>query len=38
MLEINKKQFLNFDEKNRAKILRYIVLGLIKYIGEGENK
>ena len=34
MLEINKKQLLSFNEINRARILRYIVLGLIKYKGE----
>lgn len=31
MLEINKKQLLSFDEINRARILKYIALGLIKY-------
>ena len=31
MLEINKKQLLSFDNKNKAIILKYIVLGLIKY-------
>lgn len=31
MLEINEKQLLSFDEINRAKILRYIALGLVKY-------
>lgn len=31
MLEIDKKQLLSFDEKNRAIILKYIVLGIIKY-------
>lgn len=31
MLEISKKQLLSFDEKNRAIILRYIALGIIKY-------
>lgn len=34
MLEINKKQLLGFDNVNRARILKYIALGLIKYIGE----
>lgn len=34
MLEITKKQFLSFNKVNRAKILKYIVKGLIKYIGE----
>lgn len=32
MLEINEKQFLNFDCVNRARILKYIALGIIKYI------
>ena len=31
MLEINKEQLLMFDEVNRARILKYIALGLIKY-------
>lgn len=31
MLEINKKQLLMFDEANRARILKYMILGLIKY-------
>lgn len=34
MLEINKEQLLAFDNVNRARILKYIALGLIKYIGE----
>lgn len=34
MLEINKKQLLTFDNINRARILKYIVLGLIKFKGE----
>lgn len=33
MLEINKEQLLSFDKTNRAKILKYIALGLIKYKG-----
>lgn len=33
MLEITKKQLLMFDEVNRARILKYIALGLIKYKG-----
>lgn len=33
MLEINKKQLLMFDEVNRARILKYIALGLIKFKG-----
>ena len=34
MLEINKKQLLSFNEVNRARILKYIALGLIKLNGE----
>ncbi len=34
MLEINKEQLLSFDNVNRARILKYIVLGLIRYTGE----
>lgn len=38
MLEITKKQFLSFDNVNRARILKYIALGLIKYIGDDTNE
>lgn len=31
MLEMTKEQFLSFNKINRARILKYIVLGLIKY-------
>lgn len=31
MLEIDNKQLLSFNEKNRAVILKYITLGIIKY-------
>lgn len=34
MLEINKKQLLMFNNVNRARILKYITLGLIKYVEE----
>lgn len=34
MLEINKKQLLSYDNINRARILKYIALGIVKYIGE----
>ena len=37
MLEINKKQLLSFDNRNKAKILKLIVQGLSKY-KESENK
>lgn len=33
MLEINKEQLLMFDDVNRARILKYIALGLIRYKG-----
>lgn len=38
MLEINKKQLLSFNEVNRARILKYIALGLIKFIEEQNNE
>lgn len=38
MLEINKKQLLGFDNVNRARILKYIALGLIKYIEDDTNE
>lgn len=31
MLEINKEQLLMFDDVNRARILKCITLGLIKF-------
>lgn len=34
MLEIDKKQLLSYDNVNRARILKYIAMGLIKYKGE----
>lgn len=34
MLEINKEQLLSFDDVNKVRILKYIVLGIIKYKGE----
>lgn len=34
MLEITKEQLLSFDNVNKVRILKYIVLGLIKYKGE----
>ena len=30
MLEITKKQLLSFDDINKARIMKYIVLGIIK--------
>lgn len=34
MIEITRKQLLSFDDINRARILKYIAKGLIKYIEE----
>lgn len=34
MLEINRKQLEKFDNANKARILKYIALGLIRYIEE----
>lgn len=34
MLEINKKQLLSFDNKNKIKILKLIALGIVVYKGE----
>ena len=38
MLEITEEQLLSFDNVNRARILKYIVLGLIKYIPDRNTK
>lgn len=38
MLEITGEQLLSFDNVNRARILKYIVLGLIKYKGESKHE
>lgn len=38
MSEITKEQLLKYDNAGRARILRDIVLGLIKYIGDGTNE
>lgn len=37
MLEINEKQLLNFNNVNRARILKYIALGIIRFVGEKWN-
>lgn len=37
MLEINKEQLLIFNNVNRARILKYIALGLIRY-KESDNE
>lgn len=34
MLEINKKQLLSLNDVEKARMLKYIALGLIKYKGE----
>lgn len=34
MIEITKEQFLSFDNVNRARILKLIVMGVVKYKGE----
>ena len=34
MLEITAKQLLSLDNMNRARVLKYIAMGLIKYIKE----
>lgn len=34
MLEMTKEQLLLFNNVNRARILKYIAMGLIKYKGE----
>ena len=34
MLEINEKQLLSLNDKEKAKILKEICLGKIKYIGK----
>lgn len=31
MLKVTEKQLLSFDNVNRARILKYIALGIIKY-------
>lgn len=33
MIEITREQLLSFDDVNKARILKYIVLGIIKYKG-----
>lgn len=34
MLEINKKQFISFDNKNKIRILKMIAQGIVDYKGE----
>lgn len=38
MLEINKEQLLSFDDINKARILKMIALGIIKYEGNDTNE
>lgn len=38
MVEMNKEQFLLFNNQNRAIILQLIAQGIIKYTGEVNNK
>ncbi len=38
MLEITKEQLLKCDNAGRARILKFIAMGLIKYIGDGTNE
>ena len=38
MVEINREQLLKLNNKEKAKILKYIALGLVKYIGENYEK
>lgn len=33
-MEINKEQFKRLDDKAKAKILKYIALGIVRYINE----
>ena len=37
MLEINEKQLLSLSDKEKAKIIKEICLGRIKYIGEDKK-
>lgn len=37
MLEINEKQLLSLNDKEKAKVLKEICLGRIKYIGKDKE-
>ena len=37
MLEINEKQLLSLNDKEKAKVLKKICLGKIKYIGKDKK-
>ena len=32
MIEINKEKLLKLDNKTRAKMLKFIALGIVKYV------
>lgn len=38
MIEINQKQLLSMNEMNRARVLKYIALGLIKFKRSDTNE
>ena len=38
MKEINEKQLLELNEVERCKVLKMIILGEIKYIGDDTNE
>ena len=38
MIEINKKQFLKLSNANKARVLKDIVIGKIKYKGDNNGK
>lgn len=33
-MEINKEQFVRLDDKSKAKILKFIALGIVRFIDE----
>lgn len=35
MLKMSEKEFLSLSDKDRAKTLKYMALGIIKYTGNG---
>ena len=37
MVEIDKEQLLKYKEADRARILKYIALGIVKYITKEEK-
>lgn len=34
MLKINKEKLLKLDNKTKAKILKFIALGIVRYVNE----